>query len=127
MGFSFSKRFSCTPKFSSKAGFSSDFNRTDTTAKATDKNVHIKEYSILSVVVNSKNTYVLVILQYKQAKPFNGEKIAIYTMESWTKALARAPLNGIDPHFLENDTSPLARFAPTKEGEKAALKLFRQL
>jgi hypothetical protein len=63
--------------------------------------------------------FLIALVQYPDAENYEGRKILVYRgvsskrLRSWAK---------IDPHFskLCPERSPIARFVPTKEGERMA-------
>ena len=68
--------------------------------------------------VRYNNNWCVVWLNYPDCKNFEGNKILVY--ESWEKFTALEKKGIIDPHFLEKNFSPFARFQPTEEGWKSA-------
>lgn len=62
--------------------------------------------------------YTIVEILYPNCKNYEGKKILVYQDSSIQKICS---INKIDPHFLENQLSPIARFLPTKEGWEMAV------
>ena len=65
-----------------------------------------------------KNFRVLKV-RYPNCKNFEGVKILVMPTYSLPTRL--------DPHFADNEFSPIARFKPTKQGWKLAVELARKL
>lgn len=72
-----------------------------------------KNFEIL-YVYTCKNAHVLIV-KYPNCTNFEGKKILVYKGEY-------KRLKERDPHFSKG-YSPIARFAPTREGQKLAIKL----
>lgn len=62
-----------------------------------------------------RNAYVLKV-RYPNCSNFEGIKIMVY------KGVFK-PTEFLDPHFFEDENSPIARFKPNKEGIKLAFDL----
>lgn len=56
--------------------------------------------------------YCMLWLNYPEAKNYRGDKIVVYN-NKLTQILS---LTTLDPHFLEDGISPIARFEPTIRG-----------
>jgi hypothetical protein len=80
-------------------------------------------YKVRNTETSDNTKYILVEVQYTDASSYEGRKILLYKKRDWEKAQKLAEMNGLDPHFLEDDSSPIARFAPTREGIRMAKEL----
>jgi hypothetical protein len=56
--------------------------------------------------------YCMLWINYPDAKNYNGDKILVYK-NKLTQILS---ITALDPHFLEDGISPIARFEPTIRG-----------
>src|SRR5271165_5205412 len=80
-----------------------------------------KNFKILySLEYRNLNKVIISVLEihYTGCIPYQGNKILVYDKDVYT--LNR--LSELDPHFLENDTSPIARFPANEQGRKDALE-----
>ena len=64
-------------------------------------------------------------IKYEGCSNYNGIKILVY--DSADKYYSLAKKGSVDPHFLEKEYSPIARFEPTEQGWKLACKLVEDL
>lgn len=65
--------------------------------------------------------HVLVEVNFPDAAPaYNQNKILLYGIYEWRNLQKYIAECGIDPHFLDNEMSPFARFEPTAFGWSAA-------
>lgn len=80
------------------------------------------KFEILKLLsIDGKHT--LVLIKYDGCTTFNGEKIAIYKAAPEIILAAKE----LDPHFLENELSPIARFPASFEGEFYAMNFLKTL
>jgi hypothetical protein len=63
-----------------------------------------------------KNDMILVVVHYKDVHKFKGNKLFIYKKEVWNNLKEEHDLTKIDPHFYEDNKSPIARICPNNEG-----------
>jgi hypothetical protein len=73
-----------------------------------------KKFTILSVC-QYDSAYVLKV-KYPDATNFEGVKVMVYR----GKFPGLGKVTELDPHFYEDDTSPIARFRPDVEGQYLA-------
>lgn len=68
---------------------------------------------------------VAMMIEYPGCMNYGGMKILVYdNYEKLNKLINRKML---DPHFLENSYSPIARFEPTDRGWELACNLLKEL
>lgn len=79
-------------------------------------------FTVLEVMGGSE--YVLVKAKYPDATTYGGTKLLLMKRGVFEECIEAKEL---DPHFLENDRSPIARFAPSEEGWKIAIELLESL
>ena len=72
---------------------------------------HIKELAV--------GDYMILKVRFRGLTNYGGKKILMYKRSDRQKTNGRE----LDPHFLENRPSPIARFVPTGEGWDMAVKL----
>jgi hypothetical protein len=78
-------------------------------------NPNPKRFKILNVAPFGQ--YVACRVRYPDCTTYGGEKILVYRLtDTWLLYQKE-----LDPHFLENDSSPIARFPATPEGWADAL------
>lgn len=83
-------------------------------------NPNPKRFKILKVA--SFGVFVACRVHYPDCTTYGGEKILVYRMtDGW---LFRQ--KELDPHFLENESSPIARFPATEEGWEDAMNFVQQ-
>lgn len=70
---------------------------------------------------NSKD-YVMLVVNYDDATTYDGDKILIYKRSDEGEVLGMLQAKNLDPHFLEDKVSPIARFVATEEGIGLAMK-----
>lgn len=68
--------------------------------------------------------YVLVRINYPHCKNWDGDKICLYKTNVWIEVSCSGV---IDPHFLPDRLSPMARFEPSDEGVDLAVRLLHSL
>ena len=75
------------------------------------------------IILSSKNYGGIVVMKvkYPGCTPYGGVKILVYTEDA-----LRNQDGKLDPHFLENDCSPIARFPASKEGMEDAVNYARR-
>lgn len=76
------------------------------------------KYEIRYGVEVGKN--LMVLIHYPDCTTYGGNKLLVYkniNLEAFTE---RCKLWGCDPHFLENQLSPFARFVPDEDGLRLA-------
>jgi hypothetical protein len=80
------------------------------------KNFHIRRTSYIGV-------YLVIEIHYPDCTNYEGNKILVYEDVSFCKLFIWNRYQ-IDPHFCDdpNYISPIARFVPTDEGWKMALR-----
>jgi len=59
------------------------------------------------------NGFTILIVNYPNCTNYEGQKILVYKGNVMNKL---KDTNFLDPHFMENDISPIARFTPSDEG-----------
>lgn len=80
-------------------------------------NPNPKRFIIVSII-EGKNTYAEIY--YPDCTNYEGRKILVYAGKV-AGILQQA--KEIDPHFQESGLNLLARFAPTEQGKRLAIKL----
>lgn len=70
---------------------------------------------------NKDNGSVVVMITYPDSNNYEGKKILVY--DSYKKFQKLVKDQMIDPHFLKDSYSPIARFEPTEKGWELAIKL----
>jgi hypothetical protein len=70
------------------------------------------------VIIKSEriNDYLLILINYPDCTNYEGNKILVYD-----KLFAFSNITKIDPHFFDQNDSPIARFEPTDRGWKMAI------
>ena len=71
-----------------------------------------------------KGQWVLAEVQYPDATTYEGRKLLLFKEEDWNRCLAR---NEMDPHFLPDQPTPIARFKPDALGRELAEMLLSRL
>lgn len=66
------------------------------------------------------SNYLYVEVQYPDCTNFEGRKILVYRNMT---VLQFMNMNTLDPHFQNDKTSPIARFAPTAQGRLLAMRM----
>ena len=105
----------CEPKESIKETIKSKINETVKSltsykiVKDIDPNPH--KFIILDYI--EKSGGILVKIQYPNCTNYEGIKILLFKDKNIKQIRA---LDTLDPHFLKNDSSLIARFVPTDEG-----------
>jgi hypothetical protein len=105
----------CEPKETLKETIRSKVNETFKSltkyklVKDMDPNTH--KFIILDYI--EKSGGILVKIQYPNCTNYEGIKILLFKDKTIKQIQA---MDSIDPHFLINDTSLLARFVPTDSG-----------
>lgn len=84
-----------------------------------DGNPNKYRYNILRTEIVGQ--IVVVEIHYPDCFTWSGRKVCVYDNAQKFKALHATGC--IDPHFLENSYSPIARFEPSKRGWEMALEL----
>ena len=64
--------------------------------------------------------YLIVLVNYPDAKNFEGNKILMYRGFKDPNELLAECDHRLDPHFSNNAFCPIARFPPTEEGAELA-------
>jgi len=102
----------------SMAGSSSCFDKKDE-VKVVMGNPDPKDFYLTAVV--SVNGFLVVGVTYPNCKNYEGNKILVFKELTPRALLAREVL---DPHFSSDcpQLSPIARFVPTEDGWRMALK-----
>ena len=96
--------------------FGSSFSRGQCDCPApTDPNPH--RFKILGTF--EANGWTIAIVQYPNCTNYDGKKVLLYDKSS--KAIEDQ--TKLDPHFLEDQFSPVARFEPTERGLDLAFKI----
>ena len=70
------------------------------------------------------NNILFAVIHYKNCTTHSGYKILVYDNIGESQLLK---MKEIDPHFLENNTSPCARFPFTESGNKHAILFCKTL
>ena len=65
--------------------------------------------------------YVMLVVNYTDATTYDGDKILIYKRSDEGEVLGMLQKGHLDPHFLEDSVSPVARFVATEEGIDLAM------
>lgn len=83
-------------------------------------NPNPNNYKILQFI--EENGWLLVRIRYLDCTNYEGEKVLLYKNCTMGKLQKQ---KSIDPHFTKNKKyySPFARFEPTTEGWKTAIKI----
>ena len=89
----------------------------------TDGNPKADNFSVVKHQVHGD--YIVVVLRYPDAINYEGRKLLVF--ENVAKFWERANNRDIDPHFLENRFSPIARFEPTDRGWAMAMSFVSNL
>lgn len=84
----------------------------------------VLEIYVQSFRVKDKKPVALKI-KYDGCSNYNGIKILVYESKEAFEILSKR--GSVDPHFLENEYSPIARFEPTERGWMLACKLVDDL
>lgn len=63
--------------------------------------------------------FIVAWLNYPDCTNYGGDKIVLYSLQDWFDATTE---NKLDPHFLKDAPSPLARFEPTRRGLELAFQ-----
>lgn len=82
-----------------------------------------KRFKIKKISI-SDSSCIAVKINYPDCTNYEGDKIMIFEKRVWRKIRW---LGVIDPHFTNKGYSPIARFEPTMEGWKNALKFLEIL
>jgi hypothetical protein len=80
-----------------------------------------------STTNSSGRQFLLLRVNYPDAKNFEGDKIMLYEGFRSSKQLLKATGGELDPHFARQFAAPLARFKPDDRGWTAALALIEVL
>ena len=81
-------------------------------------NPNPSKFKILELIVFLRYTYVEI--EYIGCVNYEGVKVLVYKGDVSEKLMTASQ---IDPHFLEQGLSPVARFAPNDTGRRLALEL----
>jgi len=100
------------------SGKCSDYSRKECNDNYNSKNPNPKRFKILEQL-EFKNSHILKV-KYSDCTNFEGIKILVYYGKYRTR-------NTLDPHFFDNEDSPIARFKPTKLGYSLAIKFAQSL
>lgn len=100
--------------------FSSGRSCESTPTTPTAPNPNPYRYKLVHVEVFAKA--VVVVAKYPDCTTHDGMKVLVYRKEAYEKLT-----NKMDPHFLEDDTSPFARFEPTNSGLAMAVTVAEAL
>jgi len=66
--------------------------------------------------------YMMLVVNYQDCTTYDGDKVLVYKREDEGEVLGMLQANNLDPHFLEDRVSPIARFVATDEGIEMAMK-----
>lgn len=72
------------------------------------------------VKYESIGKFLIVLINYPNCTTYCGNKLLVYENVSISKLKS---MSVIDPHFLEDYISPIARFAPTQRGWELAYRM----
>lgn len=74
-------------------------------------------------LISLDGIYTAALIHYYGCTTYNGDKLCVYKIhpDELKKMLK------LDPHFIENELSPIARFPASHEGEIYAAKLLEAL
>ena len=101
----------------------SSCDRDTPTSKPLPGNPNKFRFSILRYELIGKVAVIMV--HYPDCTNYGGKKILVFDDEN---ALKRAISDGeLDPHFLETNTSMVARFAPTDRGWGMAIRFAHRI
>ena len=75
-------------------------------------------FKVIDFKYSEESQYIAAKVHYPDAIEYNGIKILVYHIEryNWLNSTKE-----LDPHFLENKNSPIARFPGNDEGWNLAL------
>lgn len=93
-----------------KVEYTSKDNEVEYTSSFSITNFTIKK--VLECTTKDGTDYCMLWINYPEAKNYNGNKILVYQ----NKRSDILALKELDPHFLEEGISPIARFEPTARG-----------
>lgn len=79
-------------------------------------------FEVLKVKIGIR--YVLAEVQYTDATAYGGKKLLLFRSVDYEKCIL---MGEMDPHFLPDAPTPLARFKPDEEGRRAADILWEHL
>jgi hypothetical protein len=74
----------------------------------------------LKNIYNTDN-FMMLVLNYPDATTYEGDKILVFKREDESEVLKMLQEKNLDPHFLEDRLSPIARFPSSEEGVKFAM------
>jgi hypothetical protein len=80
----------------------------------------------LKNVYNTAN-YMMIVVNYPDATTYEGDKVLIYKRSDEPEVLKMLLDENLDPHFLEDSLSPIARFPSSDEGMKLAFKFIKEM
>jgi hypothetical protein len=66
--------------------------------------------------------YFMVVIKYEHCTEHKGRKVLVYKIKHKEEVLSMIKDKDLDPHFLENQTSPIARFPGSIEGIALAIE-----
>lgn len=84
----------------------------------TDNKAHIYNHRVIRSI--HQGNAVLVEVEYPDAVNYSGRK---YLLFDCIRKYVRWLEKGADPHFLQKEDGPIARFRPTAEGWKLAMQM----
>ena len=85
----------------------------------TSPNPNPHKFTLMNIYNSEK--YMLVTVNYDDAVTYGGNKILIFKREDEDEVLGMIKGKNLDPHFLEDRLSPIARFPASDEGIKIAM------
>ncbi len=103
-------------------GRSIDTSQSVTPSTPTTPNPNRFRFEVLNVAEGEK--YVLAEIRYEDATTYEGRKLLLFTKVDYEKCIASKEM---DPHFLPDVPTPLARFKPDEVGKRAAKLMLTSL
>jgi len=96
------------------------YSETVTKTTVTTPNPNPFKFTLKNVYNSDK--YMMLILNYPDATTYEGDKVLVFKREDENEVLQMIQEKDLDPHFLEDRLSPIARFASSDEGIKCAFE-----
>jgi len=111
----------CMPRMFSSGSKTCDnmyYSETVTKTTVTTPNPNPFKFELKNIYNSDK--FMMLILNYPDATTYEGDKVLIFKREDESEVLQMIQDKDLDPHFLEDRLSPIARFASSDEGIKCA-------
>jgi hypothetical protein len=100
--------------------FSSNSSSEITPDTETYPNPNPYRFEVLDITESAK--YFMLVLKYLDCTEYEGKKVLVYKIKHKEDVEKMLDESCIDPHFLENRISPIARFPGNVEGIVEAIK-----